>query len=213
MRNWISEHSFLWIVTVMVILGVVLGILSPRFLSSGNVTNLLKQVSILGLLAAGQTLVILSAGIDLSVGSVLALSAVLMGGLMNNNAMSPLLAMAIGVLAATGLGALNGIIIAKAKIPPFIVTLGMLGIARGLALVYTRGSSFQLRSGLVTFIGTGSVLGIPFPIILVALVYLVLFFVLKQNVFGRNIYAIGDNEEASRLAGINVDLHKIAIYT
>jgi ribose transport system permease protein len=213
MRNWISKHPFLWIVAVMLILGAILSILSPRFLTTGNVTNLLKQVATLSLLAAGQTLVILSAGIDLSVGSVLALSAVLMGGLMNTHAVSPFFAMVLGVLAATGLGAVNGIIIAKAKIPPFIVTLGMMGIARGLALVYTRGASFQLRSELVTFVGSGMVIGVPFPIIMVVVVYIVLYLILKQNVFGRNVYAIGDNEDASRLAGIDVDLHKIAIYT
>lgn len=213
MRKWISEHPFLWIVTVMILLGVILSILSPFFLTPGNVTNLLKQVSILSLLAAGQTLVILSAGIDLSIGSVLALSAVLMGGFMNINGMAPILAIVLGVLAASGIGAFNGLVIAKAKIPPFIVTLGMMGIARGLALVYTQGRSFQLTSELLTFIGSGSVFGIPFPMVLVAVVFVVLYFILKQNVFGRNVYAIGDNEDASRLAGINVDRHKIIIYT
>lgn len=213
MRKWISARPFLWIVIVMVILGAVLSLLSPFFLTQNNLTNLLKQVSILALLAAGQTLVILSAGIDLSVGSVLALSAVLMGGFMTNGDMSAISAILLGVLVAGGIGAFNGVVIAKAKIPPFIVTLGMMGIARGLALVYTQGRSFQLRSELLDFIGSGTVIGIPFPIIMVAIVYVILYFLLRQNVFGRNIYAIGDNEDASRLAGINVDRHKIAIYT
>lgn len=211
MRKWISAHPFAWIVVVMLILGMILSILSPHFLTPGNVTNLLKQVSILALLAAGQTLVILSGGIDLSIGSVLAFSAVIMGGLMAT--MPPIAAILIGILLASALGALNGLVIAKAKIPPFIVTLGMMGIARGLALVYTQGRSFQLKSELLNFIGSGTVLGIPIPMILVIIVFIILYFVLKNNVFGRNVYAIGDNEDASRLAGINVDMHKIAIYT
>lgn len=213
MRKWISARPFLWIVIVMVILGAILSLLSPYFLTRGNITNLLKQVSILALLAAGQTLVILSAGIDLSVGSVLALSAVLMGGFMNTNSMPAIVAIILGVLIAAAIGAFNGIVISKAKIPPFIVTLGMMGIARGLALVYTKGRSFQLQSDTLDFIGSGTVIGIPFPIIIVAVVYIILYFVLRQNVFGRNVYAIGDNEDASRLAGINVDRHKIVIYT
>jgi ribose transport system permease protein len=211
MRKWISEYPFAWMVFVMVILGGVLSILSPYFLTSGNVINLLKQVSILALLAAGQTIVILSGGIDLSVGSVLALAAVIMGGLMG--VMSAPLAIIIGIILASGLGAFNGIIISKAKIPPFIATLGMMGIARGLALVYTKGRSFQLSSDLLDFIGSGTVIGIPFPMILVIILFVVLYFIMKSHVFGRNVYAIGDNEDASRLAGINVDRHKIMIYT
>jgi ribose transport system permease protein len=211
MRKWISEHPFAWIVMVMLILGVVLSILSPYFLTTGNVTNLLKQVSILALLAGGMTFVIISGGIDLSVGSVLAFSAVIMGGLMGK--MPPIFAVLIGIALASALGAVNGIVIAKGKIPPFIVTLGMMGIARGLALVYTQGRSFQLKSELLNYIGSGKVLGIPFPMILVLILFLAMYFILKQNVFGRNVYAIGDNEDASRLAGINVDIHKIAIYT
>lgn len=210
MRKWISEHPFTWIVMVMLILGVILSLLSPYFLTKGNVTNLMKQVSILALLAAGQTVVILSGGIDLSVGSVLAFSAVIMGGMMES--MAPVYAVIIGILMAGGIGAFNGLVISKAKIPPFIVTLGMMGIARGMALVYTKGRSFQLTSDLLNFIGSGTIIGIPFPIILVAVVYVFLFFLLKRNVFGRNVYAIGDNEDAGKLAGINVDKHKIMIY-
>jgi ribose transport system permease protein len=213
MRKWISEHPFIWIVAVMLLLGLVLSILSPYFLTAGNVSNLLKQVSILALLAAGQTLVILSAGIDLSVGSILALSAVLMGGMIKNAEMAPGLAILLGILIAGGVGACNGIVISKAKLPPFIVTLGMMGIARGLALVYTKGISFQISSKLLQFIGDGTILGMPFPIIVVIILYGILYLVLKKHVFGRNVYAIGDNEEAARLAGINVDRHKILIYT
>jgi ribose transport system permease protein len=169
-------------------------------------------VSIIALLGAGQTLAILSAGIDLSVGSVLALSAVLIGGFIKLGGMNPATAALLGVLVATACGLVNGFIIAKGKIPPFIVTLGMMGVARGLALVYTKGASFQVLEPFFDYIGSGKIIGIPVPIIIVVVVYFLLYLLLKQTVFGRNVYAIGDNEDASKLAGIDVDTHKIIIY-
>jgi ribose transport system permease protein len=211
-RRWLSEHPLLWIIMVMVILGIVLTILSPAFFTVGNISNLLKQVSIIALLGAGQTLAILSAGIDLSVGSVLALSAVLIGGLIKLGGMNPAAAALLGILVATACGLVNGFIIAKGKIPPFIVTLGMMGVARGLALVYTKGASFQVLEPFFDYIGSGTIIGVPVPIIIVIFVYFLLYLLLKQTVFGRNVYAIGDNEDASKLAGIDVDTHKIIIY-
>jgi len=213
MLKWTRERPVLWILAVMLILGAILSFLSPFFLTVPNLTNLLKQVSILGLLAAGQTLVIISRGIDLSVASILALCAVVMGGLMSQMGLPPGVALPVGIALGGLVGAINGLVIVKTGIPPFIATLGMMGIARGLALVYTQGVSFQLSSPTLIWIGEGTFLGLPIPIYIVLLVYAVLYLLLNHNSFGRNVYAIGDNEEASLLAGINVDRHKILLYT
>ena len=212
LKKWLSEYPILWIISIMVGLIIIISLFSSRFFTVANFSNLMKQVSIIAILGAGQTVVILSGGIDLSVGAVLALGAVLMGGLINIG-IDPVIAALIGVALSTLCGALNGIIIGIGKIPPFIATLGMMGIARGLALVYTKGVSVMVLNPLFMYFGSGKLLGLPVPIIIVFLVYIVIYILLTQTILGRNIYAIGDNEEASNLAGINITKHKVIIYT
>ena len=186
--------------------------MSPYFLTWPNLSNLLKQVAIVAVLAGGQTVVILSGGIDLSIGSILALSAVTIGFLIENG-FPPLLATAAGIVVGTLCGLVNGLVITRGRIPPFIATLGMMGIARGLALVITKGVSYMVLVPFFDAIGNGKILGLPVPIVMVLVVYAALFILLRRTVFGRHVYAIGGNENVSRLEGIRVDRVKVIIYT
>ncbi|MGI9420310.1 MAG: ABC transporter permease [Geminicoccaceae bacterium] len=208
----LKSYPLTWIVGVTILMAIVISMFSPHFLTVGNLTNLLKQVAIVAVLAGGQTLVILSGGIDLSIGSVLALSAVTIGFLIENG-FPPLLATAAGIAVGTLCGLINGIVITRGRIPPFIATLGMMGIARGLALVITKGVSYMVLVPFYDVIGNGSFLGLPVPIVIVIVVYAALYIVLRRTVFGRHVYAIGGNEQVSRLEGIRVDRQKILIYT
>ena len=210
--NQLKRYPLTWIVLVAFMIGALLSFLSPFFFTVGNFTNLMKQVSIVAILAAGQSVVIISGGIDLSVGSVLALSAVVTGWLVING-VSPEIATLGGLATGVLAGFVNGVVIAKGRIPPFIATLGMLGIARGLALVITGGVSYQVLKPFFLYIGNGKLLGLPIPIFFVIATYIAMHFVLSRSRFGRHVYAIGGDEKVSRLEGINVERRKIAIYT
>lgn len=207
----IKSQPFLWILLVAVLLAVVLSFASPFFMTIGNMTNLSKQVSIVAILAAGQAVVIISGGIDLSVGSVLALSAVVIGALIQVD-VDPMLATLAGLATGTLAGLVNGIVITRGKIPPFIATLGMLGIARGLALVITKGVSYQVLVPFFLYIGNAKFLGLPIPLYFVLVTFLVVSVMMHMTVFGRHVYAIGGGERVSRLQGIPVDRQKLKIY-
>ena len=208
----LKRYPLAWIALVACLIGIVLSILSPFFLTVGNITNLMKQVSIVAILAAGQSIVIISGGIDLSVGSVLALSAVSTGWLVIHGG-SPALATCGGGAIGTLAGLINGLVITRGRIPPFIATLGMLGIARGMALVITKGVSYQVLVPFFLYIGNGKILGLPIPIYFVIVTYAATHFILSRSRFGRHVYTIGGDERVSRLEGINVDQRKILIYT
>ena len=207
----IKSQPLVWILLVAVLLAIVLSFLSPFFMTVGNMTNLSKQVSIVAILAAGQAVVIISGGIDLSVGSVLALSAVVIGALIQVD-VDPVIATMAGLAVGTLAGFVNGIVITRGKIPPFIATLGMLGIARGLALVITKGVSYQVLVPFFLYIGNAKFLGLPIPLYFVVVTYLVVTVMLHTSVFGRHVYAIGGDERVARLEGIPVDRQKIKIY-
>lgn len=215
MLSWmkkIGDYPLTWITGVVVLMAFVISTMSPYFLTVGNLSNLLKQVAIIAVLAGGQTLVILSGGIDLSVGSILALSAVTVGFLIEHGH-APAVATLAGVVVGTLCGFVNGVVITKGRIAPFIATLGMMGVARGLSLVITKGVSYMVLVPFFDFIGNGTVLGLPVPIVVVLVVFVLLHVLLRRTVFGRHTYAIGGNEHVSRLEGIRVDRHKIMIYT
>ena len=195
-----------------ILLGGLLSFLSPYFLTVGNMVNLTKQVSIVAILAAGQAVVIISGGIDLSVGSVMALSAVTIGWLIKAG-FDPVTATACGLAVGTLAGFINGIIITRGGIPPFIATLGMLGMARGMALVITGGVSYQVLVPFFLYIGNSKLFGLPIPVYLVVFTYAVLTFMMSRTVFGRHVYSIGGDERVSRLQGINVDWQKLKVYT
>ncbi len=198
------------ILSAYVVLVIVATILSPRFLTSLNLLNVARQISIFGILAIGQTFVILTGGIDLSVGSVLALVVVLVGGVLPEYGIFA--AILVGLAIGTLMGIINGLGITLGNIQPFIMTLGMLGIARGIAYIYTGGMPIPVLNKSFLFIGNGYVLGVPVPAIIFIALVIIAALILRYTVFGRYVYAIGSNAEAARLSGINVDLNKTFVY-
>ena len=200
------------IIGLLVII-IIISFLSPNFLSLNNILNVLRQVSINALIAFGMTFIILTGGIDLSVGSILALTGAVTAGLMASG-VDPIFAMLIGLVLGAVLGAINGLIIAKGKVAPFIATLATMTIYRGLTLVYTEGRPISGLGDSLTFqmLGKGYILGIPVPVMTMAISFIVLYFILKKTTFGRRVYAVGGNEEASILSGINADRIKIYVY-
>ena len=198
----------------LIIIVVILSILSSDFLTLNNIFNVLRQVSINALIAFGMTFVILTGGIDLSVGSILALSSAFSAGLLTSGT-DPVLAILAGLLAGTIMGAINGLIITKGKVAPFIATLATMTIYRGFTLVYTEGRPITGLSDSLTFqmFGKGYFIGIPFPVITMLIAYCILYFLLRKTTFGRGVYAIGGNEEASLLSGLRVDRIKIGVYS
>ncbi|WP_235844333.1 ABC transporter permease [Crenobacter intestini] len=197
----------------LIVLCVVLAVMSDNFLTVGNLLNVMRQVSINALIAFGMTFVILSGGIDLSVGAILALSGAVTAGLMASGT-DPVLATFAGLACGTLMGAFNGLAITKGRLAPFIVTLATMTIFRGLALVYTGGRPVTgLNSDFFFMLGNGY-LGalVPMPVITMFIAFGVLWFILKRTAFGRHVYAVGGNEEASRISGVRVDRVKIMIY-
>jgi ribose transport system permease protein len=173
------------------------------------VTNVLRQASFNGLLSTGMTFVILTKGIDLSGGSILGVAAMIAGLLKEQNIVT-IFAAALGVGGILGL--MNGVVIAKLRLEPFVVTLAMLTVARGVALVVSKGYLITGVSDTFREVGVGYVLGVPNPVIIMGVTFAAAWFVLRYTQFGRRVYATGANEEAARLAGINVDAHKMAAY-
>ncbi|MCA1620546.1 MAG: ABC transporter permease [Acidobacteria bacterium] len=187
-----------------------------RFLTEENLTNVLRQNSMLGLVALGMTFVILTGGIDLSVGSLVAVAGVVAAGLADRGILA---AVAAGVGVATALGLVNGLVIAKARIQPFIVTLAMMIAARGVALVYTGEKTLSVPAGAQAFreLGRGRVdlgaFSAPYPVLILLAAYALGWFVLNYTRFGRHTYALGDSEEAARLMGLNVGRVTVGVYT
>lgn len=198
----------------LILIMIMLGILSDNFFTLDNILNLLRQISINALIAFGMTFVILTGGIDLSVGSILAFGSALTAGMLSSG-MDPLLAVFIGLLAGFAMGAFNGFVITKGKVAPFIATLATMTIFRGATLVYTEGRPITGLSDSFAFemIGKGYVFGVPFPAILMLIVFFILFFILRKTVFGRQVYSVGGNEEASILSGIKANRVKIWVYS
>ncbi len=190
-----------------------LSTLSEYFLGLNNLFNIGKQASINLIIALGMTLVIISGGIDLSVGSLLALTISVMAVLNVVYGVDIVLAATIAVLASVLAGFLNGIIIQYGKVPAFIATLGMMGIARGLVLLISRGNPSMSFPSAFLWIADGTVLGVPFPIVASLVMVVAIVFLLKYTRLGREIYAIGGNEEAARLSGINIPRVRIVTYT
>lgn len=200
----------------LLVLITIVTILSPSFLSTKNIFNILRQTSVNGIIAAGMTFVILTGGIDLSVGSILAISGAVCASLLasgQNIIIAVLAALIIGAM----VGFLNGFIITKGKLQPFIATLATMTILRGLTLVYTDGKPITLGSGDLAIkfgqIGGGKIFGIPTPALIMILVFTICTFVLKNTQMGRYTYALGSNEEATKLSGLNTDKIKIVVYT
>jgi ribose transport system permease protein len=190
---------------------VVLWAATPHFLTVSNLLNVLEQTSINAIVAVGMTYVIISGGIDLSVGSVLAVAGIALALALEGGLPAPA---AIGIALATGTacGLANGVLITFGRLPPFIATLGMMSVARGAALMLAEGRPISGFSEGFRALATARVVMVPAPVLLTAVVYLVAHFVLVRTVFGRATYAIGGNEEAARLSGVHVQCHKTAVY-
>lgn len=198
----------------LLILIVIVSILNPSFLAPLNILNLLRQVAINALIAYGMTFVILTGGIDLSVGSILALSSALMAGMIVSG-MDPILAVLIGCILGALMGMVNGLLVTKGKMAPFIATLATMTIFRGLTLVYTEGNPITGLGDnyLFQLFGRGYFLGIPVPAVTMMVSFAVLWVILHKTPFGRQTYAIGGNEKAALITGIKVPRVKVMIYS
>jgi ribose/xylose/arabinose/galactoside ABC-type transport system permease subunit len=195
----------------LALLCVVLSVMSPYFLTISNLLNITQQTSINAIIAAGMTFVIISAGIDLSVGSIVAFSGVVMASALQGGAPA-VLAIPAGLGAGAACGVVNGVLISRGNLPPFIATLGMMSVARGAALVYTGGRPVSGFSESFRAIATGELFFLPVPVVIMLAVYLVAHFVLTRTKFGRYVYAMGGNEEATTLSGVNVRFHRTMVY-
>jgi ribose transport system permease protein len=197
---------------VLLVLFGAMTMASDEFLTTDNLANLSRQVAIFGIIAVGQLLVILTAGIDLSVGSVLGLTGCVTAQLLVEGMPVPL-AIVVGLLVGVVLGLFNGSLVAYGKLPPFIVTLGMLGIARGLVLVLTDASTVQPLPDSFGNIANGDFIGLPNLLWMFIVVVVVTAFVLRRTVFGRYIYAVGSNPESARLSGVPVTAVLVSVYS
>lgn len=201
------------IVISFAVISVALAVSNPYFLRTGNIVNVLRQVSVNGILAVGMTFVILTGGIDLSIGSILAASSVIAASFVTGeHPMNPVLAILIGLGAGAGFGVINGALIAAVGLPPFVMTLGMLSIARGFTLIYSNGVPIPDLSPAFSWIGQATVGGVPLPVIVFAAVFLVAWATLRYTVFGRHVYAVGGNIRSARTSGINTKLVIFSVY-
>lgn len=198
----------------LILLVIIISALNSAFLEPSNLFNLLRQVSINGLIAFGMTFVILTGGIDLSVGSTLALSSAMIAILMVSGVDS-IVALLIGCIFGAILGAINGLLITLGKMAPFIATLATMTVFRGLTLVITDGNPITNLNGSYAFqlFGRGYFLGIPVPAVTMFIIFIILYIILHKTVFGRQTYAMGGNEKAAFISGIKVNKLKVMIYS
>ena len=211
MKNTVKMNFGILMGLVILCLG--LTVLTDKFATVTNFFNVVRQITINLYLACGMTFVILLGGIDLSVGSLLALSSALMGSLIVSG-MNPMLAILAACFIGMGLGAVNGLVIAYGKVAPFIATLATMTIYRGLTLVYTNGNPISGLSDDTMFhdFGQGFFMGLPVPAIIMLLAFAVSWFLLRKTPLGRKIYAVGGNEKVSFIAGIKIERVKIFVY-
>ena len=197
-----------------VVLFIILSFSNQYFLTSLNIINVLRQVSINGILAVGMTFVILTGGIDLSIGSILALAGMVAASLVTgDDALNPLLAIAAALAIGTGVGAVNGLAAARFNVPPFVITLAMLSVARGATLLYSGGKPIANLSAGYRYLGGGVVLGVPVPVLIFAVVFLAAWITLRYSVYGRYVYAVGGNIRSARTSGIATVKIIFSVYT
>lgn len=207
-RNLLHRFGLL---LVILLVGLALSLSTDTFLSVANFTNVARQVSINGILAVGVTFVLLTAGVDLSLGSVVALSGVACATFAHPGEHPVLVPIAIGLLTGTACGLVNGVLVTRGGVAPFIVTLGMMTVARGLALIFSGGRPVANMSNDLTALA-GDVWGIPIPVLCFSGVAFAAWFFLRNFRLGRHIYAVGGNEHAARAAGVPVEKVKLFAY-
>lgn len=211
-KKLINQINIYRSVFILLVICVFATILSPSFLSVTNLFNVFKQITVAGIVGCGMTFVILTGGIDLSVGSILGLSGVLASGVLASTG-NTAVAVAVSLTVGIACGAVNGFFVSVCGIPPFISTLGMMTLLRGVILVYTKGSPIPIKSDAYKFFGKGSIAGIPVPVIILIIVFLLAHYILTQTSYGRSVYAVGGNREAARLSGIRVKTSEFLVYT
>lgn len=220
-KNMIKKNAHEYgALIALVLLVVVMSLVSPQFRTFTNFLTLLRQASVNGLIAFGMTLVILTGGIDLSVGSTLGLTGALFAGLIVNVGMPIPLAVLVALIFGLGLGWISGFLVGKAKLQPFIATLITMTVYRGFTLIYTNGRPISnltadeyVGSSFLMFIGRGAILGIPVPVITLFIAFILFYLLLNKSALGRKIYAVGSNERAAQLSGINTDRVKLFVYS
>lgn len=208
--NLLSNEGFT-VALVLIALVILLSISSPFFLTARNITNVLDQSVFVLLVALGITFVLITGGIDLSVGSVMGISGGITGIVLMNGA-PMILAVGVGLVTGFAVGIVNGLIITKLRIPDFIVTLAMLALLRGALQVIEARTPIRFQNEAFTFLASGSILGIRLPVIISAIIILVLAFVLRSTHFGRTVFAVGINPEAAHLSGIDVDRVRVKVF-
>ncbi len=217
-QHLLHSHPALSPLMVLIVACVVFSVVNPRFAAPGTISIILQQTAVIAALAIGQTLVILTAGIDLAVGATCILSSLLMGFLAANNGFPAIIALIMGVAFGTACGLFNGFLVTRVHLPPFIVTLGTLSIFTAIGLLYSGGSSVQRKDlpSLLNLMGTRFSIGpfnLTYGVIFTVILALVVGFALSQTAWGRHVYAVGDDLEAARLAGIRVNRVLLSVYT
>jgi ribose transport system permease protein len=210
---WTAASRFAVVALMLLVIFVVFSVTQADFLTSSNIQNLLSSVSILFVISIGMTFVVLTGGIDLSVGSLLALSGLVLSKLFNGVGLPIVLAVLITIVAGALIGGcVNGVLIGRVGLSFFVVTLGTLSLYRGIVNIWSGTKTTYINSTLMNDIGFRHVLGLPVPIWIMIVVYLVAFVILRWTYFGRDVYAVGGNIEAARLSGINVPRTLMLVY-
>ena len=211
---WLTSRQTFWVFLAVALAAATLSVVTDTFATERNIFNVTRNFAFVGIVALGMTTVIITRGIDLSVGSAVVMSAIVTGVVMAAG-YSIWLATALAIGAALLIGAVNGVLIAVAGMPPFVVTLGMLSVARSIAMVLSQNKmiyQFGPDHATLLWLGGGSTFGIPHPVIVLAVMALLLGFALRWTQWGRHIFAIGGNEEAATLTGVPVTRLKISVY-
>lgn len=210
-RDWSSLARKFGLLLVVIVISIIMSVVSDVFLTTGNITNIIRQVSINGILAVGMTFVILTGGIDLSVGSLVAVTSVICGSLLQSG-VNTFLVCIIGIAAAVLFSLFNGYLVAYVGFQPFIATLATMTIGRGFALVFSNGKPYTIKVPSFIAIGQGNILGIPTPIIILFIVCIIALIILNMTTFGRYVFAIGGNKSAARLSGVKTRKVEMLVY-
>ena len=208
----ITRQEWYGAFVAVLVLGLFLTLASPYFLTTGNLSNILVQASVVALLAGGQTFVILTGGVDLAVGAICALAGAIAGHMMIKLGINPYAAILAALAIGAAVGIFNGYLVAFVGIPSFIVTLGGLTLWRGLAFDATGGFDNSGMPPLIRFLGYGEFLGVPMPIWIAGVFFIAMAFILSSTKLGRYVYAMGSNEMGARQVGINIRWYKLSVY-
>ncbi len=219
LRRSLSQSREISVLGALIVLIIIMSLASPYFLEPQNIFNVLRNMSTISIIAIGMTMVIITGGIDLSVGSVLAASAMLAARLMVQFEINPWLALLVGLAFGSLLGLVNGLIITKVQVTAFITTLGMMSVARGLTYLFASGmkgtvaSNMPMRDPGLSFLGAGYIGPVPMPVIEAFIFVVIASVFLANTVLGRQIYGVGSNEQAARLSGVDIDRVRLFCYT